>query len=225
MSDAYRSFTLEPEAAELLLQHNIPYPQHGLAHTPEEAAQIAGVLAFPVVLKIVSRDTLHKSDVGGVMTDLDSADEVRWGFEKITRSVEAIVPGTQIEGVLVCQQAPPGIEVIVGGLDDAIFGPTVMFGMGGVFAEVLRDVTFRIVPLERRDAVEMIQEIRGYPLITGTRGKQPCDMNALEELLLNVSQLMLNQPDIEQLDLNPVRLYPSGLLALDVRVLRKPRVR
>ena len=212
---------LEPEAISLISAYGIPYPDHAVARSAKEAAEIADRLSYPVVLKIVSPDALHKSDVGGVVVGLEDARSTAEAYERVVASVRKRVPGADIQGVLVCRQAPDGLEVIVGALDDAMFGPTVMFGLGGIFTEVLKDVTFRIVPLERRDAKEMIREIRGHPLLEGARGQAGYDVEALVELLLAVSRIVTEQPGIEELDLNPVRLFEQGLMALDVRILKR----
>jgi acyl-CoA synthetase (NDP forming) len=214
-------FVLEPDAIRVLEQYNIPYPEHGLARSPEEAARIAGELGYPVVLKVVSPDVVHKSDAGGVVAGVEDGREVRSAYEGILDGVRAAVPKARIEGVLVCKQAPDGLEVIVGGLDDATFGPTVMFGLGGIFAEALKDVSFRVAPLERRDAEEMIEEIRGYRLLTGARGQASYDLDATIDLLLSVSRLLIDHQEIKELDLNPVRLYHKGLLVLDARIMER----
>lgn len=219
MSGKNESLLLEPQAIQILNQYNIRYPDHGLAHDAEEAVQIAERLGYPVVLKIVSPDAPHKSDVGGVVVGLEDAAAVRQGFNQVLERVQAHLPGARIEGVLVCRQAPAGLEVIVGALDDVTFGPTVMFGLGGIFAEVLKDVSFRIAPLERRDAKEMLRETRGYPLLTGARSQAPLDVEALIDLLLRVSQLVTDRGDIKELDLNPVRVFERGLLVLDARLV------
>jgi len=210
---------LEPEAVQLLEEYGIQYPAHGLARDAEGAAGIAEEMGFPVVLKLVSLDVPHKSEVGGVLAGLEHSASVRGGFSAVVDRVSSLVPGAQIEGVLVCKQAPDGLEVIVGALDDVTFGPSVMFGLGGIFAEVLRDVSFRVAPLHRRDAEEMIREIQGYPLLSGARGQAPLDVEALVELLLSVSRLVMEHREIQELDLNPVRVYEHGLLALDARVV------
>jgi acyl-CoA synthetase (NDP forming) len=215
------NYVLEPEAVCLLEQYRIPYPDHGVAYDAEEAARMAEELGCPVVLKVVSPDVPHKSDVGGVLVGLKSASEVRQGFATIVERVTSNAPQARIEGVLICKQASSGLEVIVGALEDVTFGPTVMFGLGGIFAEVLRDVSFRVAPLSRRDAGEMIREIRGYPLLTGARGQAPRDMEALADLLLSVSHLVMECGNIEELDLNPVRLFEQGLLVLDARMVVK----
>jgi acyl-CoA synthetase (NDP forming) len=219
VSIASQRYLLEPEAIQLLNKYRITYPDHALVHNADEAALEAERLGFPIVLKIVSPDVIHKSDISGVLLDLASPQQVRAGFDRLLKNVLTHQPDAGIEGVLVCKQAPPGLEVIVGGLDDPTFGPTVMFGMGGIFAELFSDVTFRIAPLHRPDALEMIHEVKGYPLIAGLRGQKPLDEEALMELLLAVSQLISDHGEIKELDLNPVRLYEQGLQVLDVRVI------
>ena len=141
------------------------------------------------------------------------------GFAEMVDRVRKAIPEGEVRGALVCRQADPGIEVIVGALKDPIFGPAIMFGLGGIFTEVLKDVSFRIIPIERIDAEEMIREIKGYPILTGLRGQKPRDLEALADLLLAVSRLVSERPDIEELDLNPVRLYEQGLLVLDARIM------
>jgi acyl-CoA synthetase (NDP forming) len=221
MSEPESHFLLEPEAISILEQYAIPYPAYDVAHNPEEAAKIAAKIGFPVVLKIVSPDAVHKSDVGGVMVGLQDAAGVRQGYTGLIEKVRSKVSQAHIEGILVCKQAPAGAEVIIGGLIDPTFGQTIMFGLGGIFTEVLKDVSFRIAPLERRDAEEMIREIQGYPLLSGVRGQAACDLEALVDLLLSVSRMVMEHPEIRELDLNPVRLYEKGLLVLDARILWK----
>jgi len=219
MSKRQRSYILEPEAIQLLDVHGVSYPEHGVAHSAKEAIQIADQLGYPVVLKVVSPDVLHKSDAGGVALGLEDSTSVHEAYGKVLTAVSGHVPGAEVQGMLVCQQAPPGLEVIVGAVKDPLFGTTLMFGLGGIFAEVLKDVSFRVAPLERRDAHEMIREIRGYPLLTGACGRESCDLGALADLLIKVSRMVMARPDIRELDLNPVRTYEKGLLVLDVRIL------
>ncbi|MCK4451217.1 MAG: acetate--CoA ligase family protein, partial [Anaerolineae bacterium] len=186
----------------------------------EEAVDIAARLGYPVVLKIVSPDVIHKSDVGGVVVGIGDGSAVVKTYDRIVTTVREHVPDADIQGILVSKQAPDGLEVIVGALDDAMFGPTVMFGLGGIFTEVLKDVTFRVAPLERRDAREMMREIRGFRLLEGARGQARYDTEALVELLLAVSRMVTDRPEIKELDLNPVRLFEQGLMPLDVRILK-----
>ena len=212
---------LEPEAISLLKDYGIPYPDHAVAHSAEEAAIFAARLGYPVALKVVSPDAPHKSDVGGVVVGLDDGSSVADTYDRIVATVREHVPGADIQGIMVSKQVPAGLEVIVGALHDVMFGPTVMFGLGGIFTEVLKDVTFRVVPLEYRDAHEMVREIRGWSLLEGVRGQSGYDIEALVKLLLTVSQMITERPEIEELDLNPVRLFEQGLMALDVRILRR----
>lgn len=214
-----KHFLLEPEAVALLKQYAVPYPAFDVAHNAEEAVQIAEKIGYPLVLKIVSVDAVHKSDIGGVMVGITNSEGVREGYAAIVENVLARVPSARIEGILVCQQARVGTEIIIGALIDPTFGQTLMFGLGGIFTEVLKDISFRIAPLERRDAEEMIKEIQGYPLLTGVRGQSPCDLDALIELLLSISRMVMENPEIQELDLNPVRLYEKGLMVLDARIL------
>lgn len=211
-------FMLEPEAIAILEKYGIPYPARALARNGAEAGTIAETLGFPVVLKIVSAEVPHKSEAGGVAVNLVSREAVEQAWETITAAVRKAVPGAAIEGMLVCAQAPEGVEAIVGGIDDASLGPTLMFGLGGIFAEILGDVAFRSIPLTRLDVDEMIREIKGFPLLTGARGKEPCDLEALAALLLAVAELLADNPDFAELDCNPVRLYPHGLMVLDARI-------
>jgi acyl-CoA synthetase (NDP forming) len=221
MSSDSRGFVLEPEAVAILRQYGIPYPECAVARNAGEAVSIAERIGYPVALKVVSPDVMHKSDAGGVVVGLGDAPAVTGGYGRLMDSVLSKVPGAKVEGALVCQQAPAGLEAIVGAIEDSVFGPTIMFGLGGIFAEALKDVTFRIVPLERRDAEEMIREIKGYLLLTGARGQKPCDVEALVDLLLAVSKMVFERGDVKELDLNPVRLYERGVMALDARLLLK----
>jgi len=214
-----RHFLLEPEGIEYLRSYQIPYPDHGIAHSEEEAVDIANRLGYPVVLKIISLDAPHKTDVHGVAVGLKEDEQVAAHYKRIHDEVKRVIPGATVEGVLVCKQAPEGLDVIVGALDDPTFGPTVMFGLGGIFTEVLGDVAFRIAPLEGRDAEEMVREIRGYPLLAGVRGQQGYNMEQLTKLLMSVSRMVIERPEIRELDLNPVRLFNRDLMTLDVRMI------
>jgi len=219
MSGAGPSMLPEPEAVGLLRAYGIPYPEHGFAQSVEDAVEIAGRLGYPVVIKVVSPEAIHKMDVGGVALGIQDAPGMAQAYKGILDSVREHLPGDQVQAMLVCRQAPAGLEVIVGALRDVMFGPSLMFGLGGIFAEVLKDVTFRVIPVQRIDAEEMISEIRGYPLLAGARGQAAVDVNALVELLLAVSRLISERPEIEELDLNPVRLYEQGLEVLDARLM------
>ena len=212
-------FLTEPEALGLLAPFGLPYPRHKMAASSGEAVKAADELGYPVVLKLVSPDVPHKSEAGGVMTGLSSAQEVEQAHERIMQNASAHNPEAEIRGVLVCRQARPGLEAIVGAVQDPVFGPTLMFGLGGIHTELFKDVSFRVLPIDRSEAKRMIREIKGFPLLAGFRGQAGVDVDALAELLMTVSKVMEQTPGIRELDLNPVRLYPDGLKVLDVRVL------
>ena len=217
-----RTLLNEVESKQLLESAGIATSGAKLAGTADEAAQVAAELGFPAVIKVLSPDIAHKSDVGGVALDLADADAVREAFARMLESVRAAQPQARIDGVSVQRQARPGTEVIVGVTRDPQFGPVVMFGLGGVLVEVLRDVAFRLVPLGQRDAREIIHEIRGFPVLEGYRGTPAADIGALEDLILAVSRFVEAHPEIEELDLNPVFAYPDGALAVDARVIVAP---
>jgi acyl-CoA synthetase (NDP forming) len=219
MLDSNIHFMEEPDAVKILDKYGISYPVHRFVQTLQEAIQGAEEIGYPVVLKIVSPQIIHKSDVGGVAVGIKNAEEIKSSFNNIINRVKKVNPETEIHGVLVCRQADPGLEVIVGTLKDPIFGPTLMFGMGGIFTEVLKDVSFRIVPVERIDVEEMILEIKGYPILGGLRGQKPRDLKALTGLILSVNRLVNENPNIQEIDLNPVMLYEQGLLVLDARII------
>jgi len=172
-----------------------------------------------VVLKVISADIAHKSDVGGVALDLGNAAGVRNAYSQMMKSVQEAAPGASVDGVSVQHMARPGTEVIIGMTTDPQFGPVMMFGLGGIFVEVLKDVAFRIVPLEPRDAKQIIREINGYPVLEGVRGQPAADLGALERMILQVSEFVSEHPEVAELDLNPVIAYPDGAVAVDARVV------
>ncbi len=216
---AGRTLLTEVESKEVLHEAGIPVTVSKLATTAEEAAKIAKAIGYPVVMKVVSGDIAHKSDVGGVMLGLKTAKAVREGFEEMMARVKANAPGARIDGVAVQQLAEPGTEVIVGLTTDPQFGHVMMFGLGGIFVEVLKDVAFRIVPLEPRDASQLVREIKAFPVLEGVRGQEGADLPALEKLLLQVSDFATAHPEVRELDLNPVIARPDGVIAVDARVV------
>jgi len=209
----------EVESKELLKKAGIPVVEAKLARSKKEAIAVSKEIGFPVVLKISSPDVVHKSDSGGVKLGLANAAQVGGAYSEITSSVKQAYPDAQIEGVSVQSMAPPGVEVIVGMSKDPQFGPVLMFGLGGVFVEVLKDVSFRIVPVTERDAQEMIREIKGYPILEGYRGQKPASIPALEKLIVKVSQFVEQNPQIKELDLNPIFAYPDKAVAVDARII------
>lgn len=208
------------DAARVVAAYGIAVPPGILARTPEDAVHAAVEIGFPVVLKVVSPAVPHKSEAGGVRVGVRSAEAVRRGFDEIIEAVSRNVPGAPIEGIAVWAMAPPGIETIVGLSRDPTFGHLLMFGLGGVYVEVIKDVSFRLVPITPCDASSLIRQIRSYPLLAGVRGQPPSDRRALAEALERVSQLAADFPEIAELDLNPLIVYPDGrgVLAVDVRL-------
>ena len=214
-----RSLLTEIESKQLLSQAGISVIDTKLATSREEAVSISRRFGFPVVLKIASPDIGHKSDAGGVKLGLRTAKQVGKAYDDILSAVSQKHPQAMIQGVSVQKMARPGVEVIIGMSKDAQFGPVLMFGLGGIWVEVLKDVSFRIVPLTKRDAAEMIREIKGYPLLEGYRGREPVDVSNLEGLIVRVSELAEQNPEIRELDLNPIFAYSDGAVAVDARLV------
>lgn len=217
-----RLLLTEVEAKAFLNAAGVAVAQAKLAQTRDEAVHLAHEIGFPVALKICSPDVVHKSDIGGVKLNLKSEDEVSAAYAAITTAVRQAHPSAVIDGVSLQPMAKPGVEVIIGLTTDPQFGPILMFGLGGVAVEVLKDVAFRLAPLTPRDASLMIREIRGLSLLTGHRSQPPVDLAALEQTLLQVSTLAEAHPEIKELDLNPVFAYADGCLAVDARIVLHP---
>jgi len=214
-----RTVLTEVESKELLKQAGIPVIETRLAKSKREAISISKELGFPVVLKVASPDIVHKSDSGGVRLGLANATQVGKAYGEIMSSMKQKFADAAIHGLAIQRMAPPGVEVIVGMSKDVQFGPVLMFGLGGILVEVLKDVSFRIVPITRRDAAEMIREIKGYPLLEGYRGQEPADISALEELIVKVSQFVEQHPEVKELDLNPIFAYRDSAVAVDARII------
>ncbi len=214
-----RSALLEQEAKTVCKEYGIPVTELRIATSAEEAAIYSKEIGFPVVLKIISPDVLHKIDVGGVILDINNKEEAREAYIQILKTVKIHKPNARIEGILVQEMAPPSTEIIIGSIKDPQFGPTIMFGLGGTFVEVMKDVSFRIAPITREDAQEMITEIKAYPILKGYRGKAPRDLDAIINILLDTSRLVMDNQDIKELDLNPVMVYSKGAKTVDARII------
>jgi len=212
----------EIESKELLKEAGIPVIEAKLAKSKAEAVALSRKIGYPVALKIVSEDVTHKSDAGGVKLNLKNGTQVEKAYISILSSVKKHHPKAKIEGISVQQMAKLGTEIIIGMTKDAQFGPVLMFGFGGILVEILKDVSFRIVPLTAYDAKEMICEIKGYKLLEGYRGQDPADIKTLEKLLVNLSKFIEKHPEIKELDLNPVFAYKKGVVAVDARVMLEP---
>ena len=209
----------EIEAKQVIKDAGIKVVKTRLAKSQKEAVAIGGEMGFPVVLKIASPDITHKTDAGGVKVGLKSAAEVKKAYAEIMASVRQKYPKAKIDGVAVQKMARQGTEIIIGMFKDAQFGPVIMFGLGGIFVEVLKDVSFRLIPIVRRDAEEMIKEIKGYALLNGYRGQEPAHLPSLVDVLLKLSALVEKTPEIKEIDLNPVFAYKNSAVAVDARIV------
>ncbi len=214
-----RKVLLETEAKTICAEYCIPVTKFNLAKNEKEAALYADEIGYPVVLKIVSPDIIHKSDAGGVIVNLKNPAEVTNAYKKIIENVKKYNANAKIVGVLVQEMAPQSTEVIVGAIKDPQFGQTVMFGLGGIFVEILKDVNFRVAPITAEDAKEMITELKAYPLLKGYRNTPPADIDALVSILCNTSRLVMDNPEIKELDLNPIMAYPKGAKTVDARII------
>ncbi len=209
----------EDESRECLRAYGFSFPRQALAKSPEEAVRFAEKIGLPVVMKVSSPDILHKTDVGGVKVGLSSRKAVFEAFQEITTSAHRFVPDALIRGVNIYEMVKGGKEVIVGVTYDRTFGHMLMFGLGGIYVEVLKDVSFRVLPVTETEAREMVGEIRSYALLKGTRGERPVDMDSLIETILRVNQLVNDFPEIHELDINPLVVKPDGVWALDARII------
>jgi len=214
-----RKHLLEPEAKTVCLECGIPVTKFKVAKNEAEVVKFAKEIGFPIVLKIVSPDIIHKSDVGGVIVNLKTAEDVRNAYKQILRNVKKHKADAKIVGILVQEMAPSSTEVIVGAIKDPQFGPALMFGLGGIFVEVLKDVTFRIAPITEDEAHEMITEVRAYPLLKGYRSQPPADIEAIVQILLNASKLVMKHEEIKEIDLNPIMVYEKGAKTVDARII------
>lgn len=213
----------EAQTRPLLQAYGIPLVKGGEGHTPQEAAKLAASIGFPAAMKIISPQLLHKSDAGGIVLNLKSESEVTEAYEKLFKDIAAKRPDADLQGVLIEQMAPRGQEVIIGLKRDPGFGPVVMFGLGGIYVELFKDVSFRVAPVSAAEALEMIDETRAGKLLKGMRGAQPADLEAVVEVIMRLGQLGLDFPAILEAEVNPLLVFPQGqgALALDGRVILK----
>lgn len=214
-----RTILTEIEAKQILIEAGIPCTDTRLAIDKARAVALCEEIGYPAVLKISSVEITHKSDAGGVKVNLKDKAAVETAFDEIMASCKAAYPEADIEGVAVQGMAKAGTEIIMGMIKDPSFGPVVMFGLGGVLVEVLKDVAFRIVPIEKADAAEMIREIQGRKLLEGYRGNDPVDIPCLQEMLVKLSDFVDRTPGIEEIDMNPVFGYKTGAAVVDARII------
>ena len=217
--DSNQLVLTEFESKELLQEIGIEIPLQSLTSTKEETISTAERIGLPVVLKLMAEDIVHKSDTGAVKLNLKSKDEVEQAFEDLMK-----IPSQSEKKISVQKMAEePITELIIGMTTDAQFGPALMFGIGGILVELLEDVSFRIAPITEYDAKEMIHEIKGFPILDGYRGKPKADINAIVEVLLKISDLVVKHEEIHEMDLNPVFIYDKGLICVDARIILKKK--
>ena len=216
-----------PEAQQLCEAYGISTPKQALAKTAAEAAKMAARLGFPVVLKIVSDDILHKTEAGGVIVGLGNAADVRGGFDQLVKNAKRYSKNANVQGVQVQQMLKGGQEVMVGAVSDPSFGKMIAFGLGGVLVEVMKDITFRMAPVSRRDALVMLDSINSAQVLRGVRGGKGVDRAALADMIVKVSKLVNDFPEINEVDLNPIFATEKGACAVDVRIVlgKAPQVR
>ncbi|MDV2482833.1 CoA-binding protein [Methanoculleus sp. Wushi-C6] len=208
----------EFESYDFLKQYGVPVPEHAIVQTPAEAGKAAEKIGFPVVMKIYSPQIIHKSDAGGVIVSISSKQAAEEAFAKIVSNAKAYNPDAEIKGVIVEQQAAPGLELIIGGKTDPAFGKVLTFGMGGTLVELMKDVTLRILPVSEEDIRQMVREIHGYPMIQGYRGTKPRDEETLVKIIWAVNCFFAENTNVVEFDINPVRLYESGACIVDARI-------
>ena len=208
--DAGKKYLPEDEAAKVLEAYNFPILKSGLAQTSDEAIKIAEEIGYPVVMKIISDDIVHKFDVGGIILDIKSKDQAKDSYIKIMENVKNNKPDAKIKGVFVRKMIPPGEEVILGLKKDITFGPIVMFGLGGIFVEIYKDVSFRIAPLDKKSVNKLITETKASAILSGARGRSPRDISSLKECIMRLSQLAVECPQIKELDINPLIVLEEG---------------
>lgn len=216
---AKRTVLMGHESNAFLSSYDFPIARSEVASSAEEAAVLASEIGFPVALKVLSPEIIHKTDAQCVKLGLDHPKKVEEAYKEIMANARIYNPKVNIEGVLVQEMNDGGAEMIIGLASDPTFGKSIMFGLGGIWVEVLKDVSFRIVPLSRWDAKDMVEEIKGYPLLKGIRGEPPKDLDALYDLLVQVSTLGQTIEEIREMDLNPVFAKEKGAVIADARIV------
>ena len=206
------------ESQKFVEAYGIRFSPSGVAKNENEAVAIANKLGYPVVMKVISPQAVHKTDVQGVRVGIDDDYEVREAYKRIHNSVKSAFPNAKIKGMQI-QRQEAGYEVIVGGKRDPQFGPVIMFGLGGVLVEILGDISVRICPITKKDALEMIHELRAYPMLTGFRGRKAANLDAIVNVLLKVSNMLIKEKKLLELDLNPMFAGCKGIIGADARVI------
>jgi acetyl-CoA synthetase (ADP-forming) len=217
IEDSRTALTLD-ESRRVMENSGIPINKSGLATSEEDAVMIANEIGFPVVMKIVSPQVIHKTEVGGVRVNISSPEEVRKVYHEIIGGTKVKVPEAKIEGILI-EEMVKGTEFIIGTTEDPQFGQMIMFGVGGIFVEVYKDVSFRLIPITNGDAFDMLNEIKGKALLNGVRGLPEADSKELVNILMKVSDLIDKNPEISEMDINPLIVTNTGAIAADARII------
>jgi len=214
-----RNNLTEFESREVLGHYNIPLVRGEIIKTVEDAKNFVKKTGYPVVLKVLSPQIIHKTEVGGVILNIRNEKELFEAYHQIIKNVEKHVPKANIEGFFIQEMLSSDREVIVGGKYDPTFGQTIAFGLGGVFVEVFEDISFRVAPITQGDAIDMIKEIKAFKILKGYRGQKPVDFRALVDILLKASKMLEENPEIKELDINPVFTFPDRAVAVDARII------
>jgi acetyl-CoA synthetase (ADP-forming) len=214
-----RRILLEHESKKIIQNYQVPVTRENIAHTLDDAVRISERIGFPIVLKISSPEILHKSDVGGIITGLRNASEVKEAYNRIIRNVSEKGKRKSIQGILIQEMILGGNEVIIGATRDPHFGPVVMFGLGGVFVELLDDVSFRLAPFSKDEAMEMIRETRAFKVLGGFRNQKSVDFEHLANILTFIGKIVVDFPEIAEVDVNPLIANENGVTAVDARII------
>ncbi len=214
-----RGTILPDEVLGIIESSGIFTPDYVMAKTAKEAIEASRMIGFPVVLKIVSPDVLHKSDVGGVVVGVESEEEVEKRYDEIMDNLAKNISDARITGILVQKQVRQATEVIIGGIRDEQFGPAVMFGLGGIFVELFKDVAFRIAPVTETEALEMMKEIKGYHILSGYRGMKELYISQITKTIVTISELISSIDEIKEVELNPLFVYEKNVVAVDARII------
>jgi acyl-CoA synthetase (NDP forming) len=209
------------EAIEVLESYGIPAVKSGIARTEAEVKAVAEKIGYPVAIKVIAEAISHKSDIGGVQLNIRNATGVGTAFKVMMEKIHKVYPDAEIDGVLVQPMVNSGHEMIVGGRQDEQFGPVVVVGLGGIFVEVFKESEVRVAPITKKAALDMVESLRGYQILKGSRGHKPYDVDSLVDAILRISQLLVDFPEIAELDINPLRVLHEneGSLALDGRII------
>jgi acyl-CoA synthetase (NDP forming) len=214
-----RKFLFSKEGQQIVKSAKIDLPKCFVAQNAGQAVKFAAKIGYPVALKIISKDILHKSDAGGVFLNLKKKEDVVDAYNSIIKNVKQFKPDARIDGIEVCEMVPKGTELIIGARQDPIFGPVVMCGLGGIYVELMKDFSFRSAYLNRKEALSMLQDLRSYPLLLGVRGEKAKDIESIIDSIIKIATIIRTHKEITDIEINPLTAYTKGVKAVDVRIL------